>query len=173
MPKTPFEFDAVDWVVRRYSGLSGFSRENIQSALDFALVWSLFESECCKKFVRAKDLGVIAKRLGNKKSLAVPADKIFAFLRERYWTAADAQKRFKNLRIRDDNHKDILQSSFKGDDLEFGELKIHAVLIVTYRYRNNFFHGNKSAREILKSGELFARSAAFLSHVIEHCGNGE
>lgn len=111
----------------------------------FLIVWSIYEAKCFKGFVKVKKFNEFVKGI----VWTIDANRIndsAEYFHKRY----QDDKRYQNLihgKNRDFSFDEILKKRYA--DLTVEE-KIFLLTFVTYRYRNNIFHGNKGISSWLK-----------------------
>lgn len=108
-----------------------------ESALQFLVAWSLFESKCFGGFVQAVEIERYAKATSPALDPALLHDGV-----EHFHARYQNEKLFENLMYKQKNERllALLKRPFTGitaDD------KLYLLVFVIYRYRNNIFHGNK------------------------------
>ena len=111
---------------------------NDPTAFQFLILWSIFESRCFNKFMRFGDIKSHAQRIAAQTNIRGAVDHILQHFHARY---------------QDHRLYDTLMQTQKSPDMKAilkkqpSELSdseaIFFLVAVTYRYRNNIFHGNK------------------------------
>jgi hypothetical protein len=134
-----------------------------KTALQFLIVWSLFESKCFQGFVKIDVIDSFSQRVIQQDfdpTVIAPALSHF------------------HCRYQDKNHYQhlmhgqvakrmdaLLQTeigSFSADD------QVFFVTLVAYRYRNNMFHGNKGVDTWLQYREQIELCTSAMEHFVTH-----
>lgn len=115
----------------------------------FLIVWSIYEAKCFKGFVKDdKRLNEFAKRMvGTIESNRI--NDSAEYFHKRY----QDKKKYKNLIYGKNGNPRFDEILKKGYTNLTVEEKIFLLTFVTYRYRNNIFHGNKGISSWLKYGK--------------------
>lgn len=118
-----------------------------ETALQFLVVWSPFESNCFGGYVRASGIVQYAQRTAPRIDAAELRDAV-AHFHARF----QDKRRLGNLMHGHENvgHSALLQLPF---DAFTGEDKVFLLVFVIFRSRNNIFHGNKGVQSWLNYGE--------------------
>lgn len=89
------------------------------------------------------------------------------FLCKRYLDDVSANENFRNLKLGDQIKKSIKKSliDFKNDRKRDSDL-IFAYIQITYRFRNNMFHGSKGLINLNHYSEQFGELNKFLRHLL-------
>lgn len=134
-----------------------------QTATQFLITWSLFESKCFGGYARLEDIDTIAERLikqGAWSGSLKPAAEHF-------------YKRYQDK----DLLRTLLYKQKCGPFLEclrkpfevLSQQEILFLLLVTvYRYRNNIFHGNKGVKSWLLYEEQIKLCSQTMQTLISH-----
>ena len=133
-----------------------------ESALHFLIAWSLFESKCFGGFVKAKDIGDFAKRA------CCSIDwQVLRASAEHFHTRYQRSTLFKNLMHGQTENRlsTVLQSPFNE---VCDEDRLYFLVFVTYRYRNNIFHGNKGIQSWLQYREQIKHCTRAMQVMVSH-----
>jgi hypothetical protein len=149
--------------------LLGQSKDDVRillkdpTALHFLMAWSLFESKCFAGFVKIGVLEQFADRLVTESYRYGEISTIAASFHGRY----QDDEHYRHLMHGQPSARmeKILASEF--DTLEPRDV-IFVVLLVTYRFRNNIFHGNKRVRTWLRYKEQIAHCTAAMQSIVSH-----
>lgn len=133
------------------------------TALQFLVAWSLFESKCCSGFAKIDKLKPYAERLASEQFASPVVDAIASAFHSRY----QDRSRLKNLM-----HRQSSAPFERALNCPFGLLspedRLFVVCVVAYRYRNNMFHGNKGVASWLgfrpQIRQCIGALQAFVSH---------
>lgn len=111
---------------------------NSKSALEFLMVWSLFETQCFGRFLKKNNIVTYAEKYYDNNLLEF-LEQEFNHFYNRYQN----EGRYRHLKHGD--KFDFIDNLLKKPVDEFNNKERLSFLIyVVYRYRNNMFHGNKS-----------------------------
>lgn len=134
--------------------------QNIENVKNFALMWNLFERYFCD---RNANLNIIKAKLTDivERGYTLPTkvfDAHYDYFNNRYITNNLTNQFFESLNFRD-NNSDLSYKNYLKQNLEEGTPvdydKIFALFIISYRFRNNLFHGSKQIATISKQNESF------------------
>lgn len=173
----PIITKSIDWVASVTS--KTLDAQKAQPALCFLLFWGMLEHEC----VTGKDsLGVKRLfKLANDNVAGLSAETIntlFLFFKKRYLTDPHKPKRFGNLRLAEScqdflggySDKGFVDAVLKRED-PTAEHKLACLLFITHRFRNNLFHGNKSATVFHEFFNEFTEINSLLKLILEKLFN--
>ncbi|MHB0971544.1 MAG: hypothetical protein ACYC7A_11420 [Thermoanaerobaculia bacterium] len=133
------------------------------TALEFLIVWSLFESKCCRGFLRHTDIDDFAERLFHEGYDSYPILAVVARFHQRYQDGDKYRHLMHGQTI--SRMKALLRSSVQSlSDVD----RIYFMSVVAYRYRNNMFHGNKGVRSWLNFSEQISDCSRVLQTFITH-----
>lgn len=159
------EFDSIKkWLENNYFFTQiNLSEEAWKPILYFSLVWNVFESKACNFKADAESIKGSVER--NQLDLdATKYQSLFCWFQERYYQNGKLDARFDDLfiskstphKISNRDMKDHLESILpkEGKIISTCDMVL-GLLFITYRIRNNFFHGNKDINNLLSQTELF------------------
>lgn len=142
-----------------------------EMATSFLLVWPIFEQKIFGGYLKHnKNTDDVAKA-AQKYSKFFPkidADDISEHFHDRYQDVSN----YRHLRHNEDDPKikAILDKPYL--DLN-NEEKMHLVLYVVYRYRNNIFHGNKGIFSWLQFTKQIEYCIQFMMKMIDQVESGK
>jgi hypothetical protein len=108
----------------------------------------------------------IIQNLEISSKLKKSVNKSLSFYQNRYVDGKEMKSEFYELRIRNNNHEDLVKAVLKGEKTGISD-KILALLIIAYRIRNNLFHGLKSVNEWNKQAGNISEASCILLFMIE------
>ncbi|MBO4635871.1 MAG: hypothetical protein J5685_01875 [Clostridiales bacterium] len=135
--------DSIKWLASHYGTDEGSMKEVLKTerATTYLLIWPVFEQELFGGFMMCKDIPAKA----TEYQTLVTSDHIDEM-------AIHFHKRYKDSEnkrhlLHDQKNNPLFDSIINKeyDDLSI-EDKVVLLLFVSYRYRNNIFHGNKNVR---------------------------
>jgi hypothetical protein len=134
-----------------------------ETALRFLIAWSLFEAKCFDGFVKLDGLDAFACRLISESYDCATITDAARHFHQRY----QDETKFQNLMYR--QHSKRMSSLLQQ---QLGSLGPHdlvfLVALVTYRYRNNMFHGNKGVRSWLQYKTQIGLCTNVLQSFVSH-----
>lgn len=89
-----------------------------------------------------------------------------AYFRDRYYLNGEFIYRFYHLHLEKSGDPQIVRDILSGQSSDAHDAAV-AVLIIVYRYRNNFFHGEKWAYALREQDQNFAHANTILMRSIE------
>jgi hypothetical protein len=135
--------------------------------MDFALLWSLFESEVLKS---AASVNAIEQAVQRWQKAGLLSPQTFAaaarYFRERYYVDGAFTYRFDHLHLERSGDPQVVRNVLSGQDVAPDSLAA-ALLIIAYRYRNNLFHGEKWTYQLREQEQNFSHANEMLMRAIE------
>jgi hypothetical protein len=133
------------------------------TALQFLIVWSLFESKCFDGFVKIARIEKFAAQLVSESFDPTPVFAAASHFHARY----QDRGRYENLMHRQPCEKlDVLLRHDVG--MAGAADIIFLVAIVAYRFRNNMFHGNKGVASWLQYKDQIQLCTEALQSFVSH-----
>jgi hypothetical protein len=160
-------FDVIGW-------LNGFSQEardlnsdEINSVMQFSLIWNMFEAQVCNKHASASCF-LRKSEEWNEKGLLNDKDYTICleYFKNRYIENGEPNYRFPHLHLRRNDEPELVKSVLKGEDTSIKNT-LAVLLIIIYRYRNNLFHGLKWVHDLHEQANNFNIANQILAKVIE------
>ena len=140
----PQENDLVEtWLEAHALGYGGLTKDERTTIKDFVMLWSLFEVSALDAKGSANKILKAVESLHASGRLDLPpfAGPMVYFF-SRYHNGADFTAHFPHLNLRKNDHPTLVKEVLlqqRTDDVS----KLAALLIIVYRLRNNFLHGEK------------------------------
>lgn len=159
--------NAIEWLCKKGSGYDALSQEERDVIMQFALLWSYFESKALDTNASASKIVELSKLWENKKQLKIESfESLLSYFRNRYVQNGVFTTYFDALRLRRNDNKQLVEDVLKGKNKNIGDI-VAALLIIVYRLRNNLFHGAKWGYGI--SGQLnnFTNANELLMHALD------
>lgn len=138
------------------------SINDLQPALSFLLIWSMFERANAPIDIR-KD--TLLDLCGREKFSSVSVENIFLFFRKTYFHQGCESVRFKKLLLKKDENW-VREIFINPEPSMLNMLK--ASIMIIYRFRNNFAHGIKSQIKINVFWKEFTYINDFLKDYLNH-----
>ena len=155
--------DAKDWLAEYYD-IGRQDVDNIlkdEKATSYLLVWSIFEQDIFKGFMKACDIITVSKTFERWYS-DLDVDDIAKSFHSRYQNNDNYRHLFHD--ADNGNFKEIINKSFT--DLS-GDEKLIMLFFVSYRYRNNIFHGNKKVLAWTRYTKQIEDCLYFMTNIID------
>lgn len=135
---------------------------NNKFALDFLLMWSLFESKCFSGFLSTNQIE--EKEIKLEKCNIDLLNKHFIYFHNRY---RNSSKYYHNLKH---GTKELvfINELLDKENSDIDTLsKAKFLIYVVYRYRNNMFHGNKGIESWIGFKEEIIRCVEIMSKLFD------
>tara|TARA_R110002012_G_scaffold55315_9_gene141203 strand:- start:4391 stop:4903 length:513 start_codon:yes stop_codon:yes gene_type:complete len=161
---------AVEWIATHVRGGQHLTEETLALVADFTLIWALFEGTEAhgEDVIVVDELKSIAERVSHDFSVQ-RLDEFVAFWSDRYIADGSTNHRFDRLNLTHRPHRTLVENVLlKSDDSLVN--KIHAILLITYRLRNNLFHGAKDIQHLDGQRENLRYASDLLKTVLEASG---
>jgi len=153
------------WMNRRLVAYSNLSIPEKRAIRDFALLWSFFEEMWLGNWGDVPRIRLeVEARLAPNASM-VAFDSALAHFRNRYVHAGNPTPSFAHLRV-SANDRQFVLDVLSGRTNEPKRV-LTALLIIAYRLRNNFFHGEKAAYGYQGQLENFRHANAVLMQTMD------
>ena len=124
-------------------GLEGLSDGERNALSDFAICWTVFESQLFDCNVNA---ATIKEKVNGWLGSNGASNEWFVtqleYFKQRYTQDGEIGYRFAHLHLRANDDPDLVRNVLLGEDQDITS-QLSVCLIIVYRYRNNFFHGLK------------------------------
>lgn len=152
--------------------MTDITDEKYEEFWNFVILWNLFESRFFERNFKTSDIDEAFKQVNIPKSAIEAA---FLYIKNNYINKMDEpNERFSKLGFRNlskDKNKEtqdeILVKSILKDSNATLEEKKKAIIIVIYRYRNNFFHGVKDIASLTLQKDRFEFANEFLKAALQ------
>lgn len=161
------------WLGQHVSGYDVLSQEEKDAIMHFALLWSLFEAKVLENQASASSIQRVVVQWSDSKCLRKDDFEVFIdYFSDRYIANGIPNTKFEILNLRQNNKPELVKAVLKRERNNLQDI-VTALLIVVFRYRNNFFHGMKWAYDF--SGQLnnFTMANTLLMKVMEINDNCE
>jgi hypothetical protein len=163
----PQYFDVQAWARASLREAPTLQPATLDVVAGFTFLWNLFEGVACQGRISVLTLGQVAGRIANSPLLARKnVEHSLSFYRIRYLNNDQMQDRFYGLNFRKNDKQDLVETVLKGAESD-QTAKLHALLIIVYRIRNNMFHGLKSVHIWDDQAQNISEAARILSIALE------
>ena len=159
--------DPTDFLKQFVPGYADLNGEERTAISDFTLLWSAMEGRVLHTNASPTSLLAAVNALAHRGRLRLGSfEASLAYFRDRYFQGGEFTYRFDNLLFRKPDCRPLVEAvlSGKDDDLEH---VVDALLLITYRLRNNLFHGAKWAYGIREQQANFRHASDVLMCIIE------
>lgn len=159
--------NAIAWLEKKAPGFANLSGEEREAIMQFSLLWSLFESGALKTNGNAKAIVDLTAHWGNQGGLANDSfAQALAYFQNRYVENGGFTYHFGHLHFRNGDRQELVERVLRGETDAPADIAA-AVLIIVFRYRNNYLHGMKWAYEMKGQLGNFTTANAALMKALE------
>lgn len=132
------------WLGMHAPGYAALARAEKLAIRDFALLWSFFEESWLANYGNVRAIvAAVDQRVTNTISIA-PLLPALNHFQGRYYVGGRFTQSFSGLRFQPSDQRSLVESVLSGA-LTDNQSVIKALLIIVFRLRNNFLHGEKWA----------------------------
>lgn len=163
------EFNVADWIARNTIGGTLVTAEALRAVSNFTVMWNLFESGLCdaNASVTAFKRAIGRNRSGSfSDASARTLQECLVFWRGRYRSTDGFLHAFEQLNFRRGDHRDRVEAVLAGTVADPKE-ELLALMIITYRLRNNLFHGLKSLEMLNRQVENLTNATRCMAAILE------
>jgi hypothetical protein len=158
----------IEWLDQKVHGFAQLPEADRTAILHFSLLWSLFEAKALQTDASArKILSLVNEWSAQGRLKAQGFEPSLDYFRQRYFQEGTATTYFDGLRLRKGDNPDLVCEVLRGNNNNPVDA-VAVVLIVTYRLRNNLFHGTKWAYGIQDQRSNFERANEALMSALAH-----
>jgi hypothetical protein len=160
----------MKWITKHVRGGQHLADETLALVADFTLIWALFEGTEAhgEDVIVVDELQSIAERVSHGFS-AQRLDEFVAFWSDRYTADGSTNHRFDRLNMTHGPHRTLVKNVLLKNDTSHAN-RIQAVLLITYRLRNNLFHGVKDIQHLDGQKDNLRYASDLLETVLEASG---
>jgi hypothetical protein len=156
-----------NWLSRNVPGYSMLSQEEIGALKTFSLLWSFFENYVLETNANVTSIQNKITQLHTKGLLDINDFKEYLdYFIQRYTENTSLNSRFEYLNLRSNDNRSLVQNVLLGQITDTIEV-VSAMLIIVFRYRNNFFHGLKWEYEFKDQLQNFSIANSLICKIIE------
>lgn len=131
------------WMNSRIAAYANLSTPEKRAIRDFALLWSFFEEQWLGKRGDVPRIKLEVSTRVAANALLPQFSAALEYFQHRYFAAGAPTQRFHGLRVSTADRQYVLDV-LSGQTSDPHRV-LSVLLIITYRLRNNFFHGEKAA----------------------------
>lgn len=157
----------AEWLKNNIQGYRYLSEDERKVLKYFPLLWSVFEAKALGKRARPDKILEVAC-LWNDKGLVELKNfkEELDYFRVRFLTNDEANNRFEHLRFSKPANKELVINVLKNQENDIEKI-VGAILLIIYRLRNNYFHGEKWAYQFRSQFENFKNANILLMKFID------
>ena len=155
------------WLANNAPGYDELSEEEKSEIMQFSLLWSLFEAQVLNTSASPRSIQTKIKSWEKAGLINLSEFENYRkYFSQRYIENGNTNYRFPHLHFRRNDKPDLVERVLKYETNGVSEVVV-ALLIIIYRYRNNFFHGIKWAYEFKEQLDNFRISNELLIQLLE------
>ncbi|MCT9000418.1 hypothetical protein [Chelativorans intermedius] len=159
--------NAIEWLHHHAPGFADLSGDERDAIMHFSLLWSRFEATALETNGSAKAIVDLTSHWADQGGLTKDSfAEALAYFRNRYVEQGAFTHHFDHLHFRHGDRQDLVELMLKGESDHPADIAA-AVLIIVYRYRNNYLHGMKWAYELKGQLDNFTRANSVLMKALE------
>jgi hypothetical protein len=159
--------DPEKWLTTHAPGYAALRSSEREAIAYFCLLWSLFEAQKMESHANAQRICDQAILWGQRGSLNVERLKgPLRYFRDRYFSGNELTYHFHGLHFRRRDRQQLVERVLNGAT-EKSEDVVAALLLISYRLRNNLFHGAKWGDELKEQEENFKNAKLVLMSILE------
>ena len=152
--------ETLEWLSKEVPAFGELSEREKMAILDFALLWSFFESRCLDNNANMERIRLYVQQLPEKAVAAHEVEDIAAYFRARYTEKDGFSHRYYRLHLERSGDPNEVNRMLRGN--ADSRTTLVGCLGIMFRYRNNLFHGEKWEYEIQEQQDNFERSTGLL-----------
>ena len=158
---------STEWFKLNAPGYSSLRQEELEAIKDFSLLWSLFEAQLLNSQASANSIEAKVNSLNQTRPFDERDFSIYkTYFVDRYTEINQVNNNFTNLHLRVNDKPDLIRDVLEGRVNSINNV-VTAMLIIIYRYRNNFFHGVKLDYEFKGQQDNFQTANSLLMKMMD------
>ena len=150
----------LDWINFKFG--TDLSGEALNEIKNFTLLWNIFENLIFQSNFSINQLEIEIRRRNLDFN---DFHDIYEYFQNRYIVNGNINERFSNLNFRPNDREELVQNALI-DINSANNVKIFAIGIIVYRFRNNLFHGVKDFHFLNGQIENFNNANRYLKRFI-------
>lgn len=161
------QFYPIPWLNDNAPGFSDLQQQEQDAVMQFSLLWSLFEAQALESSASSNLILKKCQKWSQREVLELGTLQCFLdYFKERYIEQGKLNDHFKHLYLRRNDKPELVRNVLMGIETDLGNI-LAVLLIIVYRYRNNFFHGIKWAYNFRDQLGNFTNANRLLAMVIK------
>lgn len=159
--------NAIEWLLHHAPGFADLSGDERDAIMHFSLLWSRLEAAALKTNGSARAIVDLTNHWASQGELTKDSfAAALGYFRNRYVENGALTYHFGHLNFRNGDRQELVERALKGESDDPADLAA-AVLIIVYRYRNNYLHGMKWAYEMKGQLDNFTHANAAMMRALE------
>ena len=156
------EFEDLESVA---PGIRSLSQEDQIAIQRFTIIWSIFEAKFLSYAASSRRIGVRVDELADEIFNEAWFEDELNYFKTRYVNQHGLTQYFTGLNLRSNDNRTSVEDVLMGNVTD-GRSQLKACLIITYRFRNNLFHGDKWAYAIQGQQDNFNHAVELLKKCV-------
>ena len=148
--------DVTEWINNRFG--VALNEPVLGEIKDFALIWNVFEDQVCDNNF---SIATVEQRIAERNFTAAAFEDHLQYFKNRYIDNGETNGRFEFLYFRPNDRREFVRRALLGELQDIRDILL-AIVIITYRFRNNLFHGLKDIQVIDQQHTNFETANSFL-----------
>ena len=162
-----FDMDPTNFLKQFVPGYADLKDEERAAISNFTLLWSAMEGRVLHTNANPASLLAVVDALAQHGHLHLsPFEGSLTYFRSRYFQDGEFSYHFENLLFRKPDRRPLVEAVLSGKDDDLTRV-VGALLLITYRLRNNLFHGAKWAYGIQGQQENFWHASNVVIRILE------
>lgn len=156
------EFEDLESVA---PGIRSLSQEDHTAIQRFTIIWSIFEAKFLTYAASSRRIGVHVDELADEVFNDAWFEDELGYFKSRYVNQHGVTQYFTGLNLRPNDNRTLVEDVLLGNVTD-ARSQLKACLIITYRFRNNLFHGSKWTYAIQGQQDNFNHAVELLKKCI-------
>lgn len=157
--------ETLKWLSDKAPAFGELPEREKLAIMDFALLWSFFESRCLGNNANMAQIRAYVEQLPEGTNAGHEVEEIANYFRARYTEKGEFSHRYHHLHLERSGNPQEVTNMLHGSAGRREALI--GCLVILFRYRNNLFHGEKWEHEIQGQQENFERSTSLLRWLMD------
>jgi len=159
--------DPEEWLTNRAQGYVALKHSERQAIAYFCLLWSLFEAQKMTTQASARRICETVKSWSLQGALDIKLyEEPLAYFKKRYLSADGLTPNFYGLNFRPQDKRAAVEAVLRGTSRDVCDI-VAELLLITFRLRNNLFHGVKWGDELRDQENNFSYANQVLIRTLE------
>lgn len=166
------KFDEIDWLTGFLLNTNQLKDEGLERVRNFVFLWNLFEDSAMQRDATIEKMKRLVDQINNISPLdAAELSEFVDYFAQRYFDpTGQSPYSLDGLKFRasanDQAAKADIEAVLRKNELN-ADMILKALLIITYRFRNNLFHGEKQLVAIDEQVSNFIVANSIIKLVLE------
>jgi len=159
-------FSAKRWINTNCLGGDALRPETFDVISSFTLMWNFFEGVMCANRAHIGAFEILSDKISQHLSLSAEIEAAVRFWAARYVSGANFNHLFQGLHFRPRDCPERVEAVLRGEKTD-PRSQLLAVMIITYRLRNNLFHGLKTIDTLNEQAPNLAIACRVLAAIVQ------